>query len=524
MHPPERPSGSAQIFLREGVLMLMADARGRRPGQSWSPKWRDEIVQVLLGMVFSAFAAVIQLVLWPWLASSRFIMFFPAVMLASLTGGGLLAGFSAIFFSTVACFYLFFPPEMTWQFEKETDWIPLIIFVMNGVAINLLAHSVQDRKLAETTTRAEGARRLEFAAKAANVGIWEWEVKNDCLLWDDQMLGLYGLSRDMFTQTVESWRRGLHPDDYVRANAEIAAALRGEKDFDTEFRVVHPDGSERILKANAIVVRDEHGVPERMFGLNRDITEERHAMETLKAAREAAEAAARAKSRFLDIAAHELRTPVTAFSLLLQFTQMQLEMGKPVGADVLGRLRAQVDRLSRLVVDLLEVSKLDRGVVRLQSHPTDLVELVAECQANFQLQFPFRRILFPRPDHPIWLNLDSIRIYEVLSNLLDNAVKYTSKDTLIELQVEDGPDSVRVSVRDYGKGIPEEKQKALFRPFERGDEAEGELYAGLGLGLFICRGIVELHGGKISMKSRPGAGSTFYFDLPRERLAGKAAS
>jgi signal transduction histidine kinase len=108
--------------------------------------------------------------------------------------------------------------------------------------------------------------------------------------------------------------------------------------------------------------------------------------------------------------------------------------------------------------------------------------------------------------------IDPIRIFEVLSNLLDNAIKYSPEGSPIDLELQVGPEFVRYSVRDYGPGLTEEGQRKLFSAFERG--TVNEKTSGLGLGLFICRGIIALHNGSIGVHSSPGKGSTFYFDLP----------
>ncbi len=238
----------------------------------------------------------------------------------------------------------------------------------------------------------------------------------------------------------------------------------------------------------------------------------------VQAAQQVAENAARTKSTFMDIAAHELRTPVTAFSLLLQLAQIQLEKGHPVDLSVLVRLRAQAARLAHLVVDLLEVSRLERGVLKLKVKPTDLGSLVAECVDAFKLTAPTRVLTFSKPDHPLEAKIDPIRIFQVLSNLIDNALKYTEEGTPIEVMIETRADRVRVSVNDLGPGISEQQQAELFKPFQRGTTGREERSGGLGLGLFISRSIIELHGGTIGVTSKVGTGATFYFELQQSNM------
>ncbi|MBF0464180.1 MAG: PAS domain-containing protein [Nitrospirae bacterium] len=116
-------------------------------------------------------------------------------------------------------------------------------------------------------------KRLQFATSSANIGVWDWDVTNNIMTWDDQMLQLYGLTWETFPGGVEAWQNGLHPDDRDTIVEECKAALRGEKEWDTEFRVLHPNGTVKHIKANGMVIRDHEGTPVRMLGTNYDITE-----------------------------------------------------------------------------------------------------------------------------------------------------------------------------------------------------------------------------------------------------------
>ena len=220
------------------------------------------------------------------------------------------------------------------------------------------------------------------------------------------------------------------------------------------------------------------------------------------------------KSRFLDIAAHELRTPVTSFSLIVQLAQKQLAKGNPVEAYTLMRLRSQAERISRLVVDLLDVSRLERGAIKLQIELKNIVEVVSEIINDYKLLRPTRNILFVKPEETIQLQFDPVRIMQVLSNLIDNACKYTPDETDILISVTKRPEHVRVSVLDSGPGIPDLQKESLFTPFTRGSIELTGRSGGLGLGLYVSRMIIELHGGKIGVETKIDSGSIFYFDLP----------
>ncbi|WP_204137839.1 EAL domain-containing protein [Halomicronema sp. CCY15110] len=140
---------------------------------------------------------------------------------------------------------------------------------------------VSDRKQVEMQLQ-ELSTRLGLAARSAELGIWEWDVANDRLLWDDRMYELYGISPQTFGQALEAWQRGVHPEDLPGSQRAVERAIAGEQDFDTEFRVIWPDGTIRHIEAHALVMRDAAGQPLRMIGANFDITERKAAAQKLR--------------------------------------------------------------------------------------------------------------------------------------------------------------------------------------------------------------------------------------------------
>ena len=164
-------------------------------------------------------------------------------------------------------------------------------------------------------------RRLKLATVSGGLGVWELDIKENILVWDDRMFELYGLSRDAFSGKVESWEKSLHPDDRETAVAAYRAALRGEKEYDSDFRVVHPDGTVRNIKSEGIVVRDEEGNPVRMIGINKDITEQKRTEEVLKAYSEGLEALVEQRAEAL-LAANRQLQQVSAYNRRLIETSL----------------------------------------------------------------------------------------------------------------------------------------------------------------------------------------------------------
>jgi PAS domain S-box-containing protein len=217
---------------------------------------------------------------------------------------------------------------------------------------------------------------------------------------------------------------------------------------------------------------------------------------------------------FLTVAAHELRTPLTPLSMYLQNIERKLQRQQPIEPELAGKARRQVSRLSRLVEDLLDVSRLESrrmNIARERIVLDDLVDLVVGDFRNASRQHD---IVFHRPQTRALIEGDRARLEQVLVNLLNNAIKYSPQGGQIQVKLEKGKGEVCVSVTDGGIGIPVEEQPRLFQRFFRARNATTRNYGGLGIGLFVSNEIVNRHGGRFEVKSEPGKGSNFTFYLP----------
>ncbi|MFZ4724891.1 MAG: response regulator [Paludibacter sp.] len=363
--------------------------------------------------------------------------------------------------------------------------------------------------------------RLSLATRAGGVGVWDLDLVNNILLWDDQMFLLYGIPKDNFGGAYETWKDGVHPDDVVRGDLEIQKAISGEKEFDTEFRVVWPDGTIHNIKALAIVQRDELGKPMRMIGTNWDITEKKIAEEKLLKALEAAETANKAKSEFLANMSHEIRTPlngVIGFTDLLQSTPLSPMQHQYVkNANVSGR------NLLGIINDILDFSKIEAGMMNLEIIKTDMIELLGQSVDIIKYvadKKSLEVLLNIDNNMPRFAFVDPVRLKQIFANLLGNAVKFTQKGE-IELKVsyvdvDNKKGRFSFTVRDTGIGITQEQQSRLFKVFSQADSSITRKYGGTGLGLAISQMIVNKMDSGISIASTEGIGTTFYFDIVTE--------
>ncbi len=239
----------------------------------------------------------------------------------------------------------------------------------------------------------------------------------------------------------------------------------------------------------------------------------RAALAAEHAAREEAEAALHARDEFLSAAAHELKTPITSLSGFAQLAIRNLKNGGTPEqvARALGIIQAKSDTLTRLLTQLLDISQLESGTLMLNRRPTDLVQLVTRVVGE-ALHNPEKHAIALVAPSSLEATVDPLRLEQVLTNLLDNAVKYSPEGCSIEVVLSQcRQDTAQLSVRDQGMGIPPDKRARIF---ERFYQAHTRTYSGWGLGLHITRQIVELHGGEIRVDFPDDGGTRFLVSLP----------
>ncbi|HEY9646730.1 MAG TPA: ATP-binding protein, partial [Chroococcidiopsis sp.] len=383
--------------------------------------------------------------------------------------------------------------------------------------------------------------RLELAVKSAQIGIWDWDIPNNHMVWDDRMCELYGIATADFPGNVQIWEDRLHPNDIAYAKDVLQQALAGERVFDPEFRIVLPNGTVRTIKAYALLQRNPQGQPLRMTGINYDISDRRLAEETLQKTNLELMRATRLKDEFLANMSHELRTPLNA---ILGMTEgLQEEVFGPINEaqrKALQTIERSSNHLLELINDILDLAKIEAGQVELHCAPTSIGPL-CRSSLSFVKQQALKKQLelnLQVPQHLPDLLIDERRIRQVLINLLNNAVKFTPEGGSITLAVT--LDSLSASSRhtttpranlnpvhhvsfaviDTGIGIAPDDLERLFQPFIQVDSALNRQYQGTGLGLSLVKRIVEMHDGTVDVHSTVGVGSRFSFTLPCSEYVG----
>ena len=498
---------------------------------------------------------------------------------------------------------------------------------------------ISEQKKSEQALK-DSELRLSLATQAGGVGVWDWDIIKNIVIWDEQMFDLYGVRKEDSIVPLDVWTNGVYEEDREQSNLELELAVKGEKEFNTEFRIQHPNGEIKNVRALGTVVRDSDGNAIRMIGTNwditkhkqaetalrtsraeissildtipyyvlrlrpdltiqfinrtypganidqvvntpilnwiqpehhtnfqamltialetgqsqeletigtgtggvpvwylsrvsalwenenivglimvgQDITERKQAEQELIKAKKQAEAASKAKSEFLANMSHEIRTPlngVIGFTDLLTNTPLSpLQQQYANNANISGNV------LLGIINDIMDFSKIEAGMLELEVIKTDMVQLLENSidivkfsAANKELEL----LLDIDPAMPRFAHVDSIRITQILANILSNAIKFTHKGEVLLKAVyhalEDNQGTLSFSVRDTGVGITEEQKAKLFKSFSQADSSTTRKFGGTGLGLVISQMIAEKMGSKINIDSTPDVGTTFYFDI-----------
>ena len=383
------------------------------------------------------------------------------------------------------------------------------ISLENALLYTDLQQENSERKRAEEALR-DREGRIRRLVESNIIGIFFWDMGGGISEANDALLRMVGYSRQELLLGNVQWA-SMTPPEYRAADARAAEELRQAgtcAPYEKEF--IRKDGQRiPVLIGGALL----EGSQENGVAFVLDLTERKQA-EAEREARQAADAANRAKSTFLANMSHELRTPLNG---ILGYAQI-LQRGKTLGERQMAGLnviRQSGEHLLTLINDILDLAKIEAGKLELNPTPISLAEflrVIAEMVGVKAEQKGLDFICDLAPDLPSWIRVDEQRLRQVLLNLLANAVKYTDRGQ-VTLRVRFLPPArLRFEVQDTGIGISQEQLEAIFQPFEQAGEIQRRL-GGTGLGLAISRQFVRLMGSEIQVDSRVGQGSTFWFEL-----------
>lgn len=318
----------------------------------------------------------------------------------------------------------------------------------------------------------------------------------------------------MLEMSLDDLLNFILPEDQPKWLLHIDEVEKGNSDEITEiqYRTLGPPGEGYIwIKSRTKVFkRDENGHALQIMSISQNITAELEAERQLKE-NQRIQSLMVQKDELFSIASHELKTPITSMKAGLQVVKRQVE--QRVEHDILlvflTQAIKQVNKLSSLITDLLDITKIQAGKLKLNITSFHLHEVISEALMNVANNHTIE--LINNVDEPV--EADKTRIEQVITNYLSNAVKYSPDADKVIITADKEDDCVKVSVRDFGIGIPEDKVHRVFDRFYRADEIS-QRFSGLGLGLYISSEIIERHHGKYGVNSEEGKGSTFWFSIP----------
>ena len=376
---------------------------------------------------------------------------------------------------------------------------------------------VSERKLSEDGLRLM-RERLALALQAGQMGVFDLDMVNDVLWWAPQTYDVFGVSPETFTPTRESVIDLVHPDDRRGFIQGRLQALARRETFVQEYRCLRPDGRIAWISHRGQAEYDAAGRPVRSFGVALDITER-------KLAEQALQEADRRKDSFIATLAHELRNPLAPIRNAVQLLRKSGHDDPQLiwCRDVIDR---QVTQMARLLEDLFDVSRLTRGEFALRLQRLALPAVIEHALeiAQPRIEEHGHSLSVSLPAVPLQVDGDMTRLAQVFSNLLINAAKYTPAGGRLGLEMAAVGDEVEVRVSDNGIGISAEQMPRLFEMFTQGESVTDRPPGGMGIGLSLARGLVEMHGGRISAHSAgPGLGSEFVVRLPLAESAAATA-
>jgi PAS domain S-box-containing protein len=443
-----------------------------------------------------------------------FFLFWPAVLgVAWFFGPG--PAVLATILATIATL-LEISPRGTFYVDQSGVAITVALFTVVG----LCAASIARWRTNTQAALDESHARFAAVANAAPVLIWTSGPSRGRTYFNKPWLDFTG--RPLERELHDGWVEGIHPDDRARCVETYRRAVEAGSPLEMEYRLRRADGQYRIVLDRGVALDASDGND--YVGCCTDITEQREALTAAQAARAAAEAASQAKDAFLATVSHELRAPLSPI-----ITWVQMLRGDHLSQEQKSNALTVIERNARmqaqLIEDLLDVSRIVEGKLRLQVRPVLLADVVTNAldvvrpaadAKEIRLQVVLDTTVAAIPGDPD-------RLQQVVWNLLSNAVKFTPKGGRVHVVLERVNSHVEIAISDTGAGISKEQLPRLFDRFWQADSTTTRVHAGLGLGLAIVRHLVELHGGAVTAESPgEGQGSTFTVKLPVVPVARRA--
>lgn len=358
---------------------------------------------------------------------------------------------------------------------------------------------------------AESQAKLSTATKIARLGYWQLRADGADRYWSDEVYEIWGLNRETFEVTFESFLNTIHPEDKEAFEREQFAYHNWRKTFDMEYRIMMPDGSVKWVYEKGKLLEDDNGNPVIFQGMVQDISERKVAENELKAFAEELYKRNKELHEFGYIVSHNLRSPIA--NIMGTTNVLELDKDDPETVDqCIKDLKSSIHRLDAVIRDLSKILSITDGSAALNKENIDITEVLTSIKAEFLRSINLADLKIQIPDKKNILYSHKAYLYSILLNLVSNAIKYRSNESpQIKIEIDQTAQFTIITISDNGIGIDLIKHAGdLFKPYKRfNTELEGK-----GLGLFLVKSHVEALSGTISIESEPGRGTTFTIVFP----------
>jgi two-component system sensor histidine kinase VicK len=342
--------------------------------------------------------------------------------------------------------------------------------------------------------------RLNIAVEATGLVTWELGIQNHLFTYSPRMPELFGYSPGT-ELSIDVLRDQISVEDMqnIVTPSYHQALVTGKYVY--EVKIVWPDNSQHWIKTQGTIVYDNDKQPLTMLGTILDITESKR--DEIR------------KNDFIAMASHELKTPLTSLKAYIQLLAKKLNKNDDSFVNnALTKADNQVNKMANLIYGFLDLSRLESGKLQIQMQQFDITKLIEENIADTLMVNSSHKIIFDSAGAEILVFADKERVGQVITNFLSNAIKYSPRDSRINVTSVVCENNVQVSVIDSGIGIKPRDQEKLFQRFYRVDNEDIKNIAGFGIGLYLSSEIIQRHKGKIWVESDEEKGSTFSFSLP----------
>lgn len=412
------------------------------------------------------------------------------------------------------------------DYRRELIIILSILSVFIFIILLLVSDIIKRKRIEISFIESE--KRLELAIDGANEGLWDIELEKDYIFINEQFAHMLGYKKAADVKiNLQNWKAFVLAQDIEQMKEAFNLHKTGKAEaFQCEVRLLDINQKPSWYSIHGKITETIADRPNRVTGIILNIDDQKAFENELQKAKERAEESDRLKSSFLANMSHEIRTPMNAilgFTDLLIYGQLQPDEYD----EYLQMIRRSGENLLTLINDIIDISKIESGELKISEEQVNLNELVNEaldvgqslCKSlNKQLDI---KISPESIKQKLFIYTDPLRIYQILLNLLSNAVKFTESGQIIIYYGVDSNNELMLSVKDTGPGISDKDQKVIFDRFRQVDESTNKKHGGTGLGLSITKSIVELMHGTIELTSVPPHGAQFTIHIPVKRIADK---